>query len=181
MTKYDIEKAFESTEAFLNDCQPALEALILETIPDKILALTIAEANRYSRKFDNPLIRSVLKVREFAARRLRIQDSEFAIQLPPVNGHNSNRCKRITCPPYINYQLDYMMNQLIDRHRRTVLKGLKSLIFGGKKLHRWYEAFLLIYLLLSTLESAYQHQLLYTAETMGTVSSQFGTIRQFPA
>ena len=66
-----------------------------------------------------------------------------------------------------------MMNQLIDRHRKTVLKGLKSLIFGGKKIRRWYEAFLLIYLLLSTLEAAYQHQLLYTAETVGTVSSQF--------
>ena len=41
---------------------------------------------------------------------------------------------------------------------------------------RWYEAFLLIYLLLSTLEFAYQHQLAYAAETVGTVSSQLGTI-----
>ena len=108
---------------------------------------------------------------------MHIQGSEFAIPTPTVNDWNSERCRRSTCPPYINYQLDYIINQLIDRHRKTVLKGLKSLIFGGKKRHCWYEAFLLIYLLLSTLEFAYQHQLGYAAETVGTVSSQLGTIR----
>ena len=107
---------------------------------------------------------------------MHIKDSEIAIPTPIVNDQDFKRYRRSTCPPYINYQLDYMINQLIDRHRKTVLKGLKSLIFGGKKINRWYEAFLLIYLLLSTLEFAYQHQLGYTTETVGTVSSQLGTI-----
>ena len=99
------------------------------------------------------------------------------MQPPIIDDQNSKRYKRSTFPPYLNYQIDYMINQLIDRHRKIVLKGLKSLIFGGKKIHRWYEAFLLIYLLLSTLEFAYQHQMGYTAETVGTVSSQLETIR----
>ena len=145
------------------------------------MALSLAEANRYSEQYDNPVIRSALKVRKFAARRLRIQNPELALQPPVVDDENCERYKRSTCPPYINYQIDYMTNQLIDRHRKTVLRGLKSLIFGGKKIHRWYEAFLLIYLLLSTLEFAYRHQLGYTAETLGTVSSQLETIRQFLA
>ena len=72
-----------------------------------------------------------------------------------------------------------MINQLVDRHRKTVLKGLKSLIFGGKKINRWYEAFLLIYLLLSTLEFAYQDQLGYTAERLGRVSIQVRNIERF--
>ena len=71
-----------------------------------------------------------------------------------------------------------MINQLIDRHRKAVLKGLKSLIFGGKKTNRWYEAFLLIYLLLSTLEFAYQDQLDYTAERVGRVSIQLGIVER---
>ena len=143
------------------------------------MALTLAEANRYSRQYDNPLTRSALKVRKFAARRLRIQNSELAVQPPIVDDEDCKRYKRSTCPPYLNYQIDNMMNQLIDRHRGTVLRGLKPLIFGGKKIHRWYEAFLLIYLLLSTLEFAYQHQLGYTAETVGMVNSQLGTTREF--
>ena len=141
------------------------------------MALTLAEANRFSEQNDKPLIRSALKVREFAVRRLRLQNSELEIQPPIIDDQNSKRYKRSTCPPYMNYQIDYMINQLIDRHRKIVLKGLKSFIFGGKKIHRWYEAFLLIYLLLSTLEFAYQHQMGYTAETVGTVSSQLETIR----
>ncbi len=114
----------------------------------------------------------MLKVRDFACKGLRSQNPEFAIPTLLVKAYNTKQCKRSTCPPYINYQLDYMINRLIDEHRRTVLRGLKSLIFGGKKIHRWYEAFLLIYLLLSTLEFAYEHQLAYNAESVGTVSSQ---------
>ena len=71
-----------------------------------------------------------------------------------------------------------MINQLVDRHRKTVLKVLKSVIFGGKKINRWYEAFLLIYLLLSTLEFAYQDQLGYTADRLGRVSIQLANIER---
>ena len=145
--------------------------MIMTSTADPVLKLTLVEANRYAELHDKSAIRNALKVRSFAARKMTMRDSEITSQIAMVDNEKSKWHMVRPCPPYINYQIDNMMNQIIDRHRKTVLKNLKSLIFCGKKTQSWYEAFLIVYLLLSTLEYATGHQQKYVAEATGTVNS----------
>jgi hypothetical protein len=145
--------------------------MIMASTTDPVLKLTLVEANRYAELRNKSAIRNALKVRSFAARKMIMRVSEITSQIATVDNEKSKWHMVRPCPPYINYQIDNMMNQIIDRHRKTVLKNLKSLMFCGKKTQSWYEAFLIVYLLLSTLEYATEHQQRYVAEAAGTVNS----------
>lgn len=59
----------------------------------------------------------------------------------------------------MDMQIDITMNLIIDlivdRHRKAVLKDLKSLMFESDAVQSWYRVFLTVYILLSTIEFAY--------------------------
>ena len=122
----------------------------------------MTEAHRYAELHDNELLRRVLKIRAFAARRIEVQQSE--LDIPIIDDaeclHNGHR----PLPRFLNYQVDIMMNLVIDTHRKAVLKRLKRLIFGKDTIRAWFEVYLLTYLLLSTIEYACQWQLMYSGK-----------------
>ena len=169
--QYDIANACKMCELHLDECQPFLERLIKHGTTDEILKITLAEANRYAILHDKSTIGNALKVRAFVLRGQRIQDSALGSEIPTVDDPHCKWHGQRPWPPYINYQIDNMANQIIDKHRKIVLKSLKSLVFGKNAISNWYEAYLNIYLLLSTLEHAYQWQQQYVKMEAGTVSS----------
>lgn len=147
-----------------------MEEVIADTTSDEILKLTLVEANRYGMLHENSAVRNALKVRAFTLRCQEMQDSPLAHEIPIVDDPSCKWHGQRPTPPYLNYQLDNMKNQLIDKHRKVVLKSLKSLIFGKNAIEHWYEAYLNTYLLLNTLEYAYQWQQHYVGQAAGTVS-----------
>ena len=151
----------------MNQCQPHLEAYILNSSKDEILTLTLAEAHRYAELHDNETIRRALNIRSFAVIRIELRQSE--LDIPIIDDEESLHHGQRPLPRLLNYQVDMMMNLVIDAHRKAVLKRLKSLIFGKNVVKAWYEVFLLIYLLLSTIEFACQWQLRYSAKRKDTV------------
>ena len=152
----------------MDQYQPSLEAYILKTTEDEILVLTLAEAHRYAELHDNEVVRRALKVRSFAVRRTELQQSE--LEIPIIDDEECLHHGHRPLPRFLNYQVDIMMNSMIDAHRKAVLKRLKSLIFGKTVIKVWYEVYLLTYLLLSTIEHAYHWQLRYLERRRDTVS-----------
>ena len=146
--QYDIENACKKCELYLDECRPFVEELINHGTTDEILKITFAEANRYARLHDESTVGNALKVRAFVFRGLRMQDSALGSEIPTVDDPHSKWHGRRPCPPYINYQIDNMVNQIIDKNRKIVLKSLKALVFGKNTISNWYEAYLNIYLLL---------------------------------
>lgn len=141
----------------------------MQSTCDEILILTLNEAHRYAGLHENEFIRRALKIRSFAARRCKLQASE--LDIPIVDDEASLYHGQRHLPRFMNYQVDVMMNFVIDAHRKAVLKYLKSLIFGKDVITAWYEVYLLIYLLLSTIEFAWQWQLKYSTCLKDTVRS----------
>lgn len=152
--QFDIKEGYAAIETFLDQCQHCLEAYIIKSTEDEILTLTLAEAHRYAELHDNETIRRALKIRCFAVRRTELQQSE--LNIPIIDDEESLHHGQRPLPRFLNYQVDIMMNFVIDAHRKAVLKRLKSLIFGKNVIKAWYEVYLLIYLLLSTIEYAYR-------------------------
>ncbi len=70
---------------------------------------------------------------------------------------------------FMNMQIDITMNLIIDRHRKAILKDLKSLMFGNDAVQSRYRVFLTVYILLSTIEFAYQWQFQYVKMADGMV------------
>ncbi len=105
------------------------------------------------------MIRKALKVRSFASRRIAVPESPFHGERPPSH--------------FMNMQIDITMNLIIDRHRKAVLKDLKSLMFGNDAVQSRYRVFLTVYILLSTIDFAYQWQLRYVKLADGTVRFPF--------
>lgn len=125
--QYCIEEAYAAVEVFLNECQPRLETYILKTTEDEILTLTLAEAHRYAELHDNESVRRALKIRSFAVRRTELQQSE--LDIPVIDDEDCLHHGHRPLPRFLNYQVDIMMNSVIDTHRKAVLRRLKTLIF----------------------------------------------------
>lgn len=117
------------------------------------------------------MIRKALKVRSFASRRIAVQDS--TLEIPKIDDPESPYHGERPPPEFMDMQIDIMMNLIIDKHRKAVLKDLDSLVFGSDAVQSWYQVFLTVYILLSTIEFAYQWQLRYVRLAEGTVRYLF--------
>lgn len=140
----------------------------MDSSEDEIFMLTLAEAHRFAELYDNDAVRRALKIRSFAARRVELQQSD--LDIPIIDDTECLHHGQRPLPRFLNYQVDMMANFVINAHSKAVLKRLKGLIFGKDVIKAWYEVYLLIYLLLSTIEYACQWQLRYSAKRKDTVS-----------
>jgi hypothetical protein len=82
-----------------------------------------------------------------------VQDS--TLEIPKIDDPESPFHGERPPPQFMDMQIDITMNLIIDRHRKAVLKDLKSLMFGSDAVQSWYRVFLTVYILLSTIEFAY--------------------------
>lgn len=151
----------------MDECQPFIEGHLVECSSDELFKLTLAEAHRYAERYDVSMIRKALKVRSFANRRIAVQDSTLGI--PKIDDPESPYHGEYPPPQFMDMQIDIMMNLIIDKHRKAVLKDLKALVFASNAVQSWYRVYLTIYILLSTIEFAYQWQLRYVKLAEGTV------------
>lgn len=76
-------------------------------------------------------------------------------------------------PWVLDYQLDTMAIKYMMSLNSQVLRGLRDLFFCPRKhvKHTWYEAHLTCFVLISTLEEVYQHQVRYRQRMVNRVSN----------
>jgi hypothetical protein len=163
---------------FLDQCQDALHKAVTESTTDEMRLLTLTEAKRYAASHSATTMQSVLKIRDFAVKRVALNDVE-TLGIPVINDKQSRHHNTRPIPRFVNIQVEIMINNIIDHYRKIVIRRLKTLIFGSKAIKAWFEIYLSIFLLLDTLEFAYQWQLKYVGWAKGTVSAHSSTMFEF--
>jgi hypothetical protein len=155
---------------FMDGCKESMEETMLDATTDELLKLTIAEAIRYSKGPKGFHIDKALKIRAGAfliASSFSMQGEEnLGIEVCP---DRTPSYFKYPLPTVLEYQIDTMAIDVMKGHQGTVLKHLKYLISKRKPREVWYEVFLLVFVLLSTLEFVYQKQLDYVSWHQGTV------------
>jgi len=155
---------------FMDECNECMEETMLDAVTDELLKLTITEAARYSKVPKGLHVRKALQIRAGAfliASSLSMQGEEN-LGVPECP-HRTPSYFKYPLPTVLEYQIDTMAINVMKGHLGTALKHLKSLISKGKPREVWYEAFLLIFVLISTLEFVYQKQLEYVVWHEATV------------
>ncbi|MCJ1416924.1 hypothetical protein MMC32_003263 [Xylographa parallela] len=164
---FDVDVGYQAMETFLNQCQDALHETVVRETTDEIMLLTLIEAARFSKAYSNTTIENALKIRDFAIKRVALKPGD-PLDVPIINDEQSRHHNTRPIPRFVNIQIEQMVNTIIDSHRKVVIKRLKSLIFGSGAIKHWFEIYLSIFLLLDTLEWAYQWQLKYVGWAAGT-------------
>ena len=98
---------------------------------------------------------------------------DSTLEIPKVNDPESPYHGEWPPPQYVDFQLDMIMNFVIDKHCQDVLKSMKHLIFSPEAAQARYPLFLTVFLLPSTIEFAYQWQLRYVELAEGTARQLF--------
>ena len=156
-------------EKFLEDCQPILHENVVRETTDEILLLTLAEAKRYSEAHSDTVIQNALKIRDFAIKRVSLSPTD-SLPVPIISDDHSRHNDTRPIPRFVNIQIEQIVNNIIDNHRKVVIRRLKAIIFAARAVKSWFEIYLNIFLLLDTLEWAYQWQLKYVGWAKNTVS-----------
>lgn len=163
---HDWDVGYKAVVVFLNRCQPALHKRVMDSttnndsLTDEIRRLTLIEARRYADSHCDTTVEDALKIRDFAVKRVALHEAE-TLDIPVVNDRQSRHHETRPIPRLVNVQIELMVNQIIDDHRKVVTKRLTSLIFGVNYKQAWFEIYLSFFLILDTLEFAYQWQLKY--------------------
>jgi hypothetical protein len=90
--------------------------------------------------------------------------------VPRINDEKTSYYyKMVPLPTYLNYQIDTMTIKHMGYEQNAIIKSLKKMIFGKSYLEDWYEVFLSVFVLLSTMEYVHQMQGKYLQRHQGTV------------
>jgi hypothetical protein len=179
---------------YLDECVPLAE-LLIDRNEDEMVRLALMEARRYSKSRQQVWAQQVIPISIFLARRvnctfikslvsnaLKIQAAAYISEIQPeltggdtlgilpFKGPEFKQNGRRLIPISMDYQLDNLYIQYMQRNLKPVLDGLTRLIYRGKRKPCWYETFLTILVLLCTLESVYASQLAFVRKYQNSVS-----------
>ncbi|KAL2680346.1 hypothetical protein Neosp_007943 [[Neocosmospora] mangrovei] len=164
----DTDEARKEVERFVTASQSLLEDEIRETLKDPILRLTWNEAIRYRHKSGSNLIARALQIYAGA-----MINSKYPTSVEPnVFGvadqeHTPYFFHKIPLPPQLTYQIQTLVGLVMTDIQKDLLKDLKKHVFAKDRLEKWYELFLVIFILLSTIEWVYQVQLRFVKAKEG--------------
>ncbi|KAM6520226.1 hypothetical protein FALCPG4_013779 [Fusarium falciforme] len=164
----DIGEARKEVERFVTASQSLLEDEIQETLKDPILRLTWTEAIRYRDKYGLNLIAHALQIYAGA-----MINSKYPTSVKPnVFGvvdqkHTPYVFHKIPLPPQLTYQIQTLVGLVMTDIQKELLKELKKRVFSKDRLRTWYELFLVIFILLSTIEWVYQVQIRFVKAKEG--------------
>lgn len=123
------------------------------------------------------IIASALKIQS-AAYTSEIQPAIFSSETLGIEAFDNPKFPQhgaFLIPIALDYQLDNLYIFYMQRHLKPTLDGLKKLIFSRKDNHeKWYEIFLVVFVLLSTLESVYQSQIAFVKKYASSVCRVLG-------
>jgi len=83
------------------------------------------------------------------------------LDVMPVDNSKFQIHGKSPVPSVLDYQLDTLYIQHMHKIMKQISKALKNLIFQNKDKSRWYEIYLVIFLLLVSLETVYVAQYAY--------------------
>ena len=146
--------------AFLHDQQDTFEQVTYHRTDDQILKWTLLEARRYANKHKFSCIDSALRMRCIA------KQVFSPLDCPQFGGPiDDETWVHPGCTPFpvrMVDQIDLFMNKAIDYHAKVVLRRIEQLVGKISKTAPgkiWFEVFLTVYLLLSTIEEAWINQI----------------------
>jgi hypothetical protein len=113
------------------------------------------------------MVDNALRTRCIALQEIELMESSFDI--PIVDDPDFMHPGYRPFPVFLLYQLDLSINLALDAYKKLVIKRLKSLVFSSNSIKAWFEVFLQVYLLMSTITVSYMNQLKYLRHMTGTV------------
>jgi hypothetical protein len=101
--------------------------------------------------------------------------SDEALDILPVDNPKFEEHGKGLLPLALDFQLDTLYIRYMELNLKPLLSGLKKFIFSRKDPREaWYEIFLTILVLLSTLEGVHEMQIRLVRKYVGIVSSPLG-------
>jgi hypothetical protein len=97
------------------------------------------------------------------------------LDIQPVNNPKFSIHGKAPVPNIIDYQIDTLIIHYMQRLMKELTKGLKKLIFSKNPTGNWYEIFLTIFVLISTLEHVYVAQISYLRRSLSIVGGNIIT------
>jgi len=179
-------------EVYLDACQPFAERTMDLTIEDDIIRASLHEARRYAKsrnvsrllsaslsgatnvwRLAQTIVFHALKIQSaiYVASILPVIVSNDTLGISPVNNEKFAMHGKVPIPISLDHQLDTLTIRYAERNLKPIVTGLKALIFSRKdKREVWYEIFLTMMVLLSTLESVFAQEVCFVEKYVGLVS-----------
>ncbi|KAJ4307514.1 hypothetical protein N0V84_012679 [Fusarium piperis] len=137
---------------------------MLATFKDDIYRQGLAEANRLASIDTNqvPILRNALEI--LACVYINFNTPILVgdkLDVPILKDKRSPIEGRYPIPSVLDFQLDTLCIQHMQKLMKTVSRGLKKIIFSKERQSRWYEVFLTIFVLLVSVEQVYLTQYEY--------------------
>ncbi|KAI0385426.1 hypothetical protein F5Y04DRAFT_185324 [Hypomontagnella monticulosa] len=146
---------------YLDAFRPLAEEAIDSVTTDEIIRLGNLEARRYA-SLRGGIVSNALKIRAatyVSERRLIIVGND-TLGIKTFDNPGFDEYGKVLSPISLDLQLDKLYITYMEQHWKIVLSGLKKLIFSRTdKRETWYEVFLTVFVLLSTLECAHAEEI----------------------
>jgi hypothetical protein len=94
------------------------------------------------------------------------------LDLSPIQDKSAHDCGNIPIPPMLDYQLDTLAIQRMEKTMNDMLKKLWKTLQAHSR-NSWFDVFLVIFILVNNLECVYEAQLQYVQEHGSDVSEIF--------
>lgn len=166
--KHNLIDAEERIKDFLEQKFETLRHALYEQ-SDFLLRCMMVEANRLGTYQAASLPLAALKLRVLASTMFSL--SPASKDVPAVFDAGSMYNGQRPLPPFVNLQVTLIMEKILCGHAQQILKDLKHLMERNSRVGGWYEAFVTIYLLLSSLEYFHDSQVEYVWNHQSTVCS----------
>jgi hypothetical protein len=168
---YDTAGLKRDLGDFIEQCRPAMQELMLETVVDELSLSTFQEAIRYSEVSDSELIRLALRVRTTSLLSAGWGSivGEDTLGIPRVDGANAAFCGDTPTPVPLAHQFDVVFITAMYELEREVVKGLKKKLFQ-KDPKPWYEIFLTYFIMVTHLQFTHSQAMAFVKVREQTVN-----------
>ncbi|RSL83485.1 hypothetical protein CEP52_016703 [Fusarium oligoseptatum] len=158
------KKTKEALEGYMQEIWPYAVREMLATSKDEIYRHGLTEANRLASMTNNPapILRQALEI--LACVHINFDTPILVgdtLDVPILKDKRSPIQGRYPVPSVLDFQLDTLCIQHMQKLMKAVSRGLKKIIFSKDRQSRWYEIFLTIFVLLVSVEQVYLTQYEY--------------------
>ncbi|RSL59738.1 hypothetical protein CEP51_013881 [Fusarium floridanum] len=158
------KKTKEALEGYMQEIWPYAVREMLATSKDEIYRHGLTEANRLASMTNNPapMLRQALEI--LACVHINFDTPILVgdtLDVPILKDKRSPIQGRYPVPSVLDFQLDTLCIQHMQKLMKAVSRGLKKIIFSKDRQSRWYEIFLTIFVLLVSVEQVYLTQYEY--------------------
>ena len=155
-----VRETYTRVHDFLMNCQKLLKQEITLRLRDEpLMSLTWHEVMRYHHTYEEPLLKNALLIYTGAMMNTEYpRSTDFGAKIEDTD--EVSDFERWPVPPYLVFQFQTMVADIMVKYQLEVKKRLKAHIFDAPCRRRnWYLVFLAMFVLLSTIEMVSRKQI----------------------